>query len=113
MIFSLFVTPIPLYLLKIEATPKEVVWLPCLVFIAFILPAKIGMGLAMRRAERRTPSVSRLGKIARFLARAGIFIVVAIYVVFVYVSQYTSWDGLLTWIQQHAILIPVPFLSGT
>jgi hypothetical protein len=38
--------------------------------------------------------------------------VVGIYLLFVYVSQYTSWDGLLTWVQQHAILIPVPFLSG-
>ena len=38
--------------------------------------------------------------------------VVAIYLLFVYVSQYTSWDGLLTWVQQHAILIPVPFLNG-
>ena len=26
--------------------------------------------------------------------------------------QNTSWDGLQTWVQQHAILIPVPFLSG-
>ena len=33
--------------------------------------------------------------------------VVAIYLLFVYFSQYTSWDGLATWVQQHAILIPV------
>lgn len=113
MVFSLFITPIPLYLLKIEATPREVVWLPCLVFIAFIFPARIGMGLAMRRAERKTPSLSRLAKLSRLIARLGTCVVVAIYIAFVYVSQYTSWDGLLTWIQQHAILIPVPFLNGT
>lgn len=39
-------------------------------------------------------------------------LVVGVYLLFVYVSQYISWDGLLTWVQQHAILIPVPFLSG-
>lgn len=113
MFVSLFITPIPLYLLKIEATPREVVWLPCLIFIGFILPAKIVMGLAMRRAERRTPNASWLGRVSRMIARLGTCLVVAIYITFVYVSQYTSWDGLLTWIQQHAILIPVPFLNGT
>ncbi len=113
MVFALFITPIPLYLLKIEATPREVVWLPCLLFIAFILPARIAMGLAMRRAERKTIRPTMVGKASRFLARIGIAGVVAIYVVFVYVSQYTSWDGLLTWVQQHAIFIPVPFLNGT
>lgn len=113
MVFALFITPIPLYLLKIEATPREVVWLPCLLFIAFILPARIAIGLAMRRAERKTVRPTFVGKASRFLARIGIGSVVAIYVLFVYVSQYTSWDGLLTWVQQHAILIPVPFLNGT
>ena len=53
MIISLVITPIPLYLLKIEATPREVMWLPCLVFVAFILPARIATGLALRRARRR------------------------------------------------------------
>ncbi|MCH1494187.1 MAG: DUF4013 domain-containing protein [Rubripirellula sp.] len=113
MVFALFITPIPLYLLKIEATPREVVWLPCLLFIAFILPARIAIGLAMRRAESKTIRPTFIGKASRFLARIGIGSVVAIYVLFVYVSQYTSWDGLLTWVQQHAILIPVPFLNGT
>ena len=84
-----------------------------LVFIAFILPAKIAIGLALRRAERKQPQRNWFGKVSRMTARMGILSVVTIYVVFVYVSQYTSWDGLLTWIQQHAILIPVPFLSGT
>ncbi len=113
MMLALFITPIPLYLLKIEATPKEVVWLPCLVFIAFILPARLGTGLALRRARLRKPKVGFRAKFSRMLARIGISAVVGIYVLFLYVSQYTSWDGLLTWIQQHAILIPVPFLSGT
>lgn len=113
MIFALFITPIPLYLLKIEAIPTEVVWLPCLLFIGFILPGRIGIGLALRRAERSRPKLTLFGKLSRMIARLGICAIVAIYVVFVYVSQYISWDGLLTWIQQHAVLIPVPFLNGT
>ena len=50
MVTGLIVFPIPLYLLKIEATPREVVWLPCIVFVTFMLPARIAEGLAMRRA---------------------------------------------------------------
>ena len=112
MIVALVLAPIPLYLLKIEATPREVMWLPCLVFIAFILPARMATGLALRRARRREESTRRWAKISRWLVRLAMPIVVAVYLLFVYVSQYTSWDGLLTWVQQHAILIPVPFLNG-
>jgi hypothetical protein len=117
---GLVVFPIPLYLLKIEATPREVVWLPCLVFVAFMLPARIAEGLALRRARwinktgqaRPLPTGFWAG-ISRWAARTMIPGVVAVYLLFVYVSQYTSWDGLATWMQQHAVLIPVPFLSGT
>lgn len=113
MVLGLVILPIPLYLLKIEATPREVVWLPCLVFIAFILPARIVEGLALRRSRRKHDPVGRGAKVSRWLARIAMVPVVGFYLLFVYGSQYTSWDGLQTWIQQHAILIPIPFLSGT
>jgi hypothetical protein len=112
MMVALVVTPIPLYLLKIEATPREVMWLPCLVFIAFILPARIATGLALRRARRREEPIGRWATFSRWTVRLLMPLVVAVYLLFVYVSQYTSWDGLQTWVQQHAILIPVPFLNG-
>ncbi len=112
MIVTLVLTPIPLYLLKIEATPREVMWLPCLVFVAFILPARIATGMALRRARRRPDPTGMWAMFSRWSVRAMMPVVVGIYLLFVYVSQYTSWDGLATWVQQHAILIPVPFLSG-
>lgn len=102
---------IPLYLLKIEATPKEVVWAPAILFIAFMLPGHLIAGWAMRRAD-----ASELGKrwwhtLARVLFRLLTLPVAFTYIVFVYVSQLTSWDGLATWFQQHAFLIPVPFVG--
>lgn len=112
MICSLVILPIPLYLLKIEATPREVMWLPCLVFVAFILPARISAGLALRRARRRPDPQGLWAAFSRWTVRILMPLVVATYLVFVFVSQFTSWDGLQTWVQQHAILIPVPFLSG-
>lgn len=113
MVMGLVVLPIPLYLLKVEATPQEVMWLPCLVFVAFILPARIAEGLALRRARRRPEPTGTWATVSRWAVRAMMFPVVGVYLLFVYVSQYTSWDGLQTWVQQHAVLIPVPFLGGT
>ena len=112
MIIGLVLMPIPLYLLKIEATPREVVWAPCLVFVAFILPARIAEGLALRRARRRPDPRGWWAAFSRWTARLLMPVVVGIYLLFVQVSQYTSWDGLLTWVQQHAILVPVPFTGG-
>ncbi len=112
MIVALILTPIPLYLLKIEATPREVMWLPCLVFVAFILPARIATGLAIRRARRKGEPSGLWAEFSRWIVRFTMPIIIAVYLTFVYVSQYTSWDGLATWFQQHAILIPVPFLDG-
>ena len=112
MVICLVITPIPLYLLKIEPTLQEVMWAPCLVFIAFILPARMATGLALRRARKRPEPTGRWARISRNLIRLAMPWVVGVYLLFVYVSQYISWDGLLTWVQQHAILIPVPFLSG-
>ncbi|TWT80982.1 hypothetical protein CA13_24290 [Planctomycetes bacterium CA13] len=111
MVVGLVLMPVPLYLLKIEATPREVMWLPCLVFVAFILPARIAEGLALRRARRAKEPAGAWPAISRWTVRLLMPVVVATYLVFVQVSQYTSWDGLQTWIQQHAILIPVPFVG--
>ncbi len=42
---------LPLYLLKIEIVPREAAWLPSLVFIAFIFPARLLTGWALSRAR--------------------------------------------------------------
>lgn len=108
----LVITPIPLYLLKIEPTLREVMWAPCLIFMVFSLPARMATGLALRRAKRMPEPTGLWKKISRNLIRLVMPLVLGIYLLFVYGSQYTSWDGLTTWVQQHAIFIPVPFLNG-
>ncbi|GAA5510546.1 DUF4013 domain-containing protein [Novipirellula caenicola] len=112
MVIGLVLMPIPLYLLKIEATPREVVWLPCLVFVAFILPARIAEGLALRRARSKAEPSGTWARISRWSVRLLMLPVVGTYLAFLQLSQYTSWDGLMTWIQQHAILLPIPFMGG-
>lgn len=112
MVLSLVVLPIPLYLLKIEPPPPELVWLPTWFFIALMLPARIACGLALRRARRRPEPLGRWAVASPWIVRLLLPPVVATYLLFVYLSQYVSWDGLQTWVHQHAVLVPAPFLGN-
>jgi hypothetical protein len=109
--FSLMVlllAAIPLYLLKIEMIPREAAWLPSLVFVAFLAPARLLTGWAYARAGRRDrPS----HWFFRLLGRLAIVPVAAFYVLIVFLAQYTSWGGAASLYDQHAFLLPVPFLQ--
>jgi len=99
---------LPLYLLKIELTPREVAFLPCLVFIAFIFPARLLTGWALFRATKRTKPQWFFW---RWAARLVELPVVLFYVWIVFLTSYTSWYGMWSLFEQHALLIPVPFLG--
>jgi hypothetical protein len=109
--FSLMVlllAAIPLYLLKIEMIPREAAWLPSLVFVLFLAPARLLTGWAYARSGRRErPSHWSF----RTLGRLAIIPVAAVYVLIVFFSQYTSWGGVTSLYEQHAFLLPVPFLD--
>jgi hypothetical protein len=108
---ALFITllfALPLYFLKVEMTPKEVAWLPGLLFVMFIFPARILTGWAVSRAIRHeTP---RLG-LFRWAMRLAAIPVVGFYVVFVYLSQFYSWDGVYSLLEQHAFMVPAPLMG--
>lgn len=112
MLLTLVLLPIPLYLLKIEPPPAELMWLPTWFFIALMLPARIASGCALRRARSRPEGTSFWANASRWIVRLLMPAVVGVYLLFVYLSQYVSWDGLQTWVQQHAVLVPVPFVNG-
>lgn len=109
--FSLMVlllAAIPLYLLKIEMIPREAAWLPSLLFVAFLAPARLLTGWAYARSGRRDrPSHWSF----RILGRLAIIPVAAFYVLIVFLAQYTSWGGAAALYDQHAFLLPVPFLN--
>lgn len=124
MLLTFVVLPLPLYLLKIEATPQEIAWLPCLIFVAFMLPSRIASGLALRRCRRLraladADCVTEVGRWRRkwhMLSRWTVRLIVVPTIVLIYLlvlgaSQYTSWDGVDTWVRQHALLVPVPFVG--
>ena len=109
--FALLLTltfAVPLYLLKIEMIPRETAWLPSLVFLAFIYPARILSGWAYGRSLRRQPPRHWF---FRWTGRLAIVPVAAFYVLVVFLTQYTGWHGIWSLYEQHAFLLPVPFLG--
>jgi hypothetical protein len=99
---------LPLYLLKIEVVPRDAAWLPSLVFIAFIFPVRLLTGWALGRAQRRT---TRRHWFFCWTARLPLLPIAAFYVLIVFFTQYTSWDGVLSLYEQHAFLLPIPFFG--
>jgi hypothetical protein len=97
---------LPLYLLKIEIVPRDALWLPAVLFVAFIFPAKIACAWAYHRAQRRSeaahPALRWSCRVLTLPAAAG-------YVAVVFLSQYTGWHGALGMFEHHAFLLPVPF----
>ncbi|HUY34964.1 MAG TPA: hypothetical protein VMV69_19610 [Pirellulales bacterium] len=110
-LLALFVTllfALPLYLLKIEIIPREAAWLPSLVFVVFIFPARLLTGWAYGYAAHRPRDRNWF---LRQAARLMMLPVAAFYVLIVFFTQYTSWDGIASLYEQHAFLVPVPFLG--
>ncbi len=99
---------IPLYLLKIELTPRELAWLPSLIFVVFIFPARILTGWATNRALRREKECHW---ITQWLGRLAIMPVALIYALVVYLSPYLSWNGAFSLLEQHAFLVPAPLMA--
>jgi len=104
----LLLAAIPLYLLKIEMIPREAAWLPSLVFVIFLAPARLLTGWAYARSGRRDRPRHW---IFRVLGRLAIVPAAALYVLVVFLAQYTSWGGASSLYEQHAFLLPVPFLN--
>jgi hypothetical protein len=109
--FSLFVlllASIPLYLLKLEMIPREAAWLPSLVFVIFLAPARLLTGWAYARSGRREMPRHWF---FRVLGRVAIVVAAVFYVLVVFFAQYTSWGGVSSLYEQHAFLLPVPFFN--
>jgi hypothetical protein len=109
--FAAFLTltfAIPLYLLKIEMIPRETAWLPSLVFLAFIFPARTVAGWAYARSGRRDQPRHWF---FRWTSRLAMISTGLVYALIVFFTQYTAWQGIWSLYEQHAFMLPVPFLN--
>lgn len=100
---------LPLYLAKIEYLPRELLFLPGILFITFAFPARALTGWAMGFAHQRQKPRFFL---FRWASRLAMMPIALIYVIVLYFSQYTSWTGIYSLFEQHAFLVPAPFLSN-
>lgn len=105
---STLLSAVPLYLFKIEMIPREAIWLPSLIYLGFIVPARLATAWAYGRSDR--PEVDRHG-FWRWTGRLALAPVAGFYVLAVFLSQYTAWRGVLGLYEQHAFLLPVPFIG--
>jgi hypothetical protein len=107
-LLTLLLFALPLYLLMIEAVPEEVAWLPSIVFVVFLFPARLLAGWAYARGRRREKP--RLW-LSVWLGRLGMLPVAITYAIFVWLSQYLLWYGVFSLYHQHAFLLPAPFVG--
>lgn len=100
---------LPSYLLKIELIPREAMWLPGISFVALMLPARLACGWALQRGlARERPRHWSVRVLGHVLVVPTVFA----YGVVLYFTQYLSWYGTFSLYEQHAFLLPVPFLGG-
>ncbi|MBL8797184.1 MAG: DUF4013 domain-containing protein [Planctomycetia bacterium] len=123
--FVLLALALPLYILRIEQVPGDAGWLLAIFFIITIFPTRLLTGWAYARAMKKaeTPSLRRalgsgegwttikgiLGFIIRWKCRLLMLLTAATYVFFLFFTQYTSGEGVLSLYGQHAFMLPVPF----
>ena len=100
---------LPLYLLEIEATPEEAAFLCCLVFVAFVFPARLLTGWAVGCSIRRAAQGKPAHFVFRWTARLGFVPVTGFYVLLLFFTRYTSWNGVWSLFGQPAVLTPTPF----
>ncbi len=98
---------VPLYFLKIQFPPRELTWLVCLGFVILIIPGRILTGWAIARARKRERP---RWWVFRFASRIAMLAVAGFYVFVVCLTPITLWFGMWSLIDQHAFLLPAPFL---
>ena len=99
---------LPLYLLKVELAPRELAWLPGVLFVVFIFPARLACGWAMHRAIQRDQTSFFLW---RWIGRLGVAVIGVAYGMLVFFTQFLSWNGTWSLLEQHAFMVPAPWLS--
>ena len=105
LLFSLILA-LPLFFLKIEEIPGELLWTLSIVFILFSWPARICVGWAYRRGCNHERSHRWWVRYPLFLLAAPIALA---FVLILTLTRYTSWYGAISLFENHVFLLPAPF----
>ena len=102
----LYALSLPLYLFKIAALPPDVYWLLTPIFIVSIYPAKILIGWAYSRANRKE---HRAWRLVRWPCSLVMFPALGFYVFVLFFTPAIGAAGRAVLFQHHGILLPWPF----
>ena len=97
---------LPLFLLKVEAIPNELLWTLSVVFVVLTWPAKMMIGWAYGRGTKRTRQSRRWLRYPIALLTVPVSLS---FVVILTLSRYISWNGALSLFENHVFLLPAPF----
>lgn len=99
---------LPLYALKIEQIDTSLTWILGLVFILFSMPARLLVAWSYTRADHRETKTRWYW---RWPVRSVMWPAALFFSGFVSITRFTSWGGAAGLFEQHAFLIPAPFLQ--
>lgn len=100
-----YVLSFPLFLAKVYLLPQDARWLVTIIFIVSIYPAKVVTGWAFHRATARQAK-PWFGW--RWVTRALLLPLMALYVFLLFFTPLISEHGKLVLFEHHALLLPVP-----
>jgi hypothetical protein len=105
-LFLTLVLALPLFFLKVETIPSELLWTLSIVFIVFTLPAKFIVGWAYGRGQGKV-------KPGRWWVRYPVAVLTVpiafSFVMILMFTRYISWNGALSLFENHVFLLPAPF----
>lgn len=105
-VLVLLILALPLFLLKIEEIPGELLWILSVVFIVFSWPSRFLLGWAYARGRRR----ERPRGWWWALPLASLVIPLSMmFVIIMFFTRYTSWHGSWSMLENHVFLLPAPF----
>lgn len=97
---------LPLFFLKIEQIPSELLWTLSVVFVVFSWPARLVVGLAVRRAAKRETA-------SRWWVRYPVLMlavpIALTFCLILIATRYVSWYGAWSLFENHVFLLPAPF----
>jgi len=97
---------LPLFLLKIETIPAELLWILSLVFLVFTWPTRVLLGWFYRRATQQSRPAPLWISLPIGLLTLPISVA---FVSVLTITRYTSWGGTFSLFENHLFLLPAPF----
>lgn len=105
-LLTAMILAVPLFLLKIEDIPRELLWTLSVVFVLFSWPSRIAIAKAYHRGQQKQ-NASRWW--LRWPAIILALPIAATFVLIMFGSRYVSWHGAYSMIENHVFLLPAPF----